>query len=246
MWAVFCRLFTYPMKTLKQITALLLFGAWATLQASAEVEHLKIQAILKPQLSPVMLMEGVTHGRVVVAIAVDAEGKLTDWLVLGTTHPALATTCVDAMKTWKFTPARRDGVPLPVQTELTINFHAEGVVISGNAMTAVDQYVRRIIGERLEMARRSASDLDHVPTPVTTVRPIYHREAEQLGMKGAVKVHFYIDETGSVRMPAVEGEAHPYLAEQAITALRAWRFTPPMSGGKPVLVSAQQEFQFSR
>jgi TonB family protein len=234
------------MKNLKQISALILLGAMAAQTANAKVEQLKIEAVLKPQLSPVMLMEGVTSGTVVIAIDVSAEGELTDWLVLGTTHPSLVYTCVDAMKTWKFHPARRDGVAVPVQTELTINFYAEGVVISGNSMNVVDRYVRRITGERLEMTRRSASALDQVPTPVATVAPSYAREAEELGVKGVVKIHFYIDETGSVRMPSVEGEPHPYLAEQAITALKGWRFTPPMSGGKPVMVSAQQEFQFSR
>jgi len=46
-------------------------------------------------------------------------------------------------------------------------------------------------------------------------------------------------------MPAIAtaGE-HPYLAEQAVLAVRHWKFAPPTSKGRPVLVAAAQEFDF--
>ena len=69
-------------------------------------------------------------------------------------------------------------------------------------------------------------------------------EAEQKGVSGRVKVHFYIDEQGAVRMPAVPADAQPYLATVAIKALREWKFQPPTSRGRPVLVAAAQEFAF--
>jgi len=60
-----------------------------------------------------------------------------------------------------------------------------------------------------------------------------------------VEVRFYIDETGAVRMPAVDSDAHPYLAETAVTAVKEWRFAPPTHDGRPVLVAASQVFDFS-
>ena len=47
-------------------------------------------------------------------------------------------------------------------------------------------------------------------------------------------------------MPAVEGEAHPYLARQALDAVRGWRFTPATAQGKPVMVAARQNFSFAQ
>jgi TonB family protein len=233
------------MNTPKKILALLGLGLLAASGLTAQVENLKIEATYIPQLSPAMLMEGVTTGKVVFVIDVSADGELTDLLALAYTHPSLVRTCSEALKEWKFTPARRDGFPVPAQTELTIHFSAEGVVISSNTQMAVEQYIANVFGHRLAVKRRSANELDSVPAVVAKVPPKYAKQAEEKGVRGKVTVHFYIDETGAVRMPAVEGEAHPYLAQQAVAALREWRFTPPKARGKPVMVSARQAFQFS-
>jgi len=58
-------------------------------------------------------------------------------------------------------------------------------------------------------------------------------------------VYFYIDEKGAVRMPAVDASANPYLSDIAVAAVREWRFEPPTSRGKPVLIAASQEFNFN-
>lgn len=233
------------MKKLNSIPALLLLCALAVTPLGAEIEPFKIEPTFVPQLSPVMLMEGVTEGTVVFAIDINEKGKLTDWLVLGYTHPALVRTCVSALKEWKFHPARVDGTPVPIQTELTIHFSAEGVVISRTSAVPIDNFLRRIVGNQMASKPRSASDLDAMPALVTKTAPKYAKDAEKQGVRGNVKVHFYIDETGTVRMPSVEGDAHPYLAAEAIAAVREWRFTPPMARGKPVTVAARQEFHFS-
>jgi TonB family protein len=234
------------MKSLNTISVVLGLGALAVSRLTAQDENLKIETTYIPQLSPGMLMEGVTEGRAIFVLDVSAEGELTDMLALAYTHPSLVRTCSNALKEWKFTPPRRDGVPMAVQTELTINFSAEGVVVSRNMQIELEQYIRNVFGHRLSMKRRAASELDAVPAVVAKVSPKYAKQAEQEGVRGKVTVHFYIDETGAVRMPAVEGEAHPYLAQQAVAALREWRFTPPTARGKPVMVSARQDFEFSK
>ena len=63
-------------------------------------------------------------------------------------------------------------------------------------------------------------------------------------MTGRVQVHFFIDETGAVRMPSVEAPAHPYLAETAVNAVREWKFEPATRRGRPVLIAASQQFDF--
>ena len=233
------------MKTLKCISALILLGAPVVPHLQAATEPFTIETTVLPRISPVMLMEGVTEGKIVFAIDLDEQGRLIDWLVLGYTHPALVRTCVNALLDWKFQPARVDGVPVPIQTELTINLKAEGVVINRSSEVPIDDYLRRIIGARMLSKQRSARELDAVPSWVTKTAPKYAKDAEKQGVRGNVKVHFYIDENGEVRMPSVDGEAHPYLAAEAIAAVRGWRFTPPTANGKPATVAALQEFRFS-
>jgi TonB family protein len=234
------------MNILRKLPLLAALGIVATARLSAGVESFKIEPTVDPQYSASMQMEGVTEGTVIFAIEVSAEGKLTDHLVLGYTHPGLVSPCVDALTRWKFTPAKVDGVPVAVQAEITLNFKAEGVVISTPSVLEISNHLQRIFGYKLQAHPCSAAELDSAPTRVNTVMPAYAKEAAKQGVHGTVQVHFYIDQTGAVRMPAVDGASHPYLSNIAVDAVREWRFAPPTSRGKPVLVTAVQDFQFSK
>lgn len=232
------------MKTSIGLSALLLVGVLGS--AAAEIVPLKIETTVKPPLSPVMLMDGVTSGQVRFAIDVDEHGRLTDYLVLGASHPGLIAPCSEALKEWKITPARMNGKPMPVQTELTVDYTAEGVVISRTAAIDIEGYLQRIFGPRLNRPSRLSPHIDAIPARTNTVEPAYSKEAADRGVRGTVQVHFYIDESGAVRMPAVEDSPDPYLSEIAVAAVREWRFEPPTSRGKPVLIAARQEFNFGK
>jgi TonB family protein len=90
-----------------------------------------------------------------------------------------------------------------------------------------------------------SAQLDRPLVRISGGAPKYAMAAAKDGVRGRVEVHFYIDETGAVRQPAISSAANPYLAEQAVEALRAWKFEPATSGGRPVLVVASQEFNFA-
>ncbi|MES1166982.1 MAG: energy transducer TonB, partial [Pseudomonadota bacterium] len=122
---------------------------------------------------------------------------------------------------------------------------AEGAVITSNI---TDHYLY----DRFEtlaprwMAYRpgTAAELDRAPVRISGEGPKYATAAAKDGVQGKVRVRFYIDEKGAVRQPAVSAEAHPYLAEQAVAAVSDWKFEPVTSHGQPVLVLAEQEFDF--
>jgi TonB family protein len=216
-------------------------------QAFAAFEPLKMAPNNPMPVYPASLVaEGITRGRVVVAISVNPEGKLNDYLVLAYTRQTLALACVDALKLWQFIPARLDGEPVPLQTELTFNFTIEGAVVSANVVNhfLFDSF-DELEGGRLLYHPSPSRELDRPLTPSGTVTPKYAVEAEKQGIRGKVVVHFYIDETGAVRMPAAERDgAHPYLMETAVEAVRTWKFEPPTSHGSPTLIVAEQEFDF--
>lgn len=235
------------MNILSRIPILAALAALAVTPLSAAVQSMRIEPTVKPQLSASMRMEGVTSGRIVLAISVDEHGKLGDWLVLGYTHRGLAAACVDAIQEWNFQPAQVDGVPVATQAEITIDYTAEGVVIShATAQDFMNSYLRRLSPQPLVARPCAAGQLDAQPTRVNTVAPAYALDAEKDGVRGTVQVHFYIDSTGAVRMPAVAPGAHPYLGNAAVTAVKDWKFQPPTSHGKPVMVAARQDFNFGR
>ena len=233
------------MKTLLKYSAVLACGALTLTRLCAAIESVKIEANFIPALNPALLNRGITEGRVNLVIDVSEEGKMTDWLVLGYTDPEIATYFIQALKDWDIKPARVDGKPVAAQIELVATVSAEGVVLSRTATEMFEDYFRRIRGNPIKHQRSSVHELDRLPVALNTVSPKYAQDAVKQGVRGKVLVHFYIDERGAVRMPSVLPGAHPYLADEAVTALREWKFEPPTRKGRPVLVAASQEFDFS-
>lgn len=235
------------MKTILRISALLFLGALTATGLRAAFESARFDPDnALPRYPDSLLMEGITRGNVIIALSISAEGKVSDSLVLGYTQAVLATRCQEALKEWRFTPARLDGDPVATQITLTFNITVEGVVVSGNIVNhfLFDHFDRMGDGH-FAYRLRAASELDRLPARVNTVATKYALEAEKQGVRGKVRVHFYIDEQGAVRLPAVDSAAESYLSEKAVTAIREWRFEPPTHLGQPVVVAANQEFDFS-
>ena len=190
-------------------------------------------------------IDGITRGRAVLAVSVDADGHVKEMLPLAYTHERFAHASMDALRDWQFVPGRLDGEAVPVQIELTFEYTLQGAVISSNIE---DHY----LFDRFEYAGPNAlsyhpvgaKSTDHAPVRVSGAAPSYAIDAEKAGVRGNVTVRFYIDEKGAVRLPAITTTANPYLMEQAMTAVKTWKFEPVTSKGRPVLVVAQQEFNF--
>ena len=198
-----------------------------------------------PAYPPSLQMAGITRGSAVVAVSIDTEGKVQDAMVLAHTNERLADSALAALREWRFIPARLDGTPVPVQTELRIDFSLEGAVITTNMMNHfffdnIDGAGDTAVTSHLCPANR----LDRPPQRLAGDSPHYAGAADKGGVKGRVLVHFYIDGNGEVRFASAMPAGHPYLMEQAVAAVRRWKFEPPTSRGRPVLVAAVQEFNF--
>lgn len=210
----------------------------------AAFEAIGVDVTVQPQMPAVLMMEGLRHGQVVVVIDVDAEGKLTEWLVLGASHRELIRPCVEALQLWRFRPARYDGVPVLAQLRLTIDVSQRGAVISRNVAETMTDLIERLGLRRYDYQACPAAEIDRPPVAIHTVAPRYAEDAVKQGVRGRIKVFFFIDEQGAVRMPAVQADAQPYLSSMALKAMREWKFEPPTRRGLPVLVAATQEFNF--
>jgi len=61
------------------------------------------------------------QGVAVIDVLVDATGKVTDMMVISGS-PRLAQAAMDALRTWKYEPARLNGQPIAMHTHVSINF----------------------------------------------------------------------------------------------------------------------------
>lgn len=209
------------------------------------IQHLKLVERFDPQFPPGLATFGITKGGVRCVIDVNAQGTVEDMLILAHTHERFARAVQDVMPRWRFEPARVDGQPVPAQTTIEFTIEAIGVVTTLDVTTHVAQRFETMWGAAFVYHEWKLSDLDAIPVPHVTVAPVYPVEFAERNIRGKVKVDFYIDEEGRVRLPIVSASEHPELATAAIFAVRQWKFAPPLRRGRPVLAAASQEFDFN-
>lgn len=211
---------------------------------AASFESVTFEVTVEPQLPAVLRAEGMRDARVVFVLDVGADGRLTDLLVTAASYQELIRPCTEAVRQWRFKPARYEREPVAAQLKLTINLTQTGAVVTRTAAEMVGEWTERLTGRRMDYEMCRASEVDRPLVAITRPSPEYARDAESIGISGRVRVYFYVDETGQVRMPAVAPDTNPYLSSIATEAMRGWRFEPPTRDGRPVLVAAVQDFDF--
>ena len=244
------------MKT-RQLILTLLFGSvvgiWPGIAASApggsaNAQHFKVT--VDPVFPPTLRIEGILEGSVTVLLVIDKEGGLQDHLVLDASHRLFGKAVTDVLPTWEYFPIKENGRPVNAARRLTVDFRGGSAVISLLPHLAVEGIVpgvSRFNEHRRAYAVASLSDLDQVPTRVKTVAPYLPRPDGKSHHGRTVTFHFFIDETGGVRIPTADHEAianvDETLLEAVHNALIQWQFTPPTIRGQPVVTRATQPFQ---
>jgi len=74
-----------------------------------------------PQYSETARQAKLT-GNVVLAVAVNAAGFVDQVRVVHSVEPGLDANAADAVRNWRFTPATKDGKPVPVQISVEVGF----------------------------------------------------------------------------------------------------------------------------
>ena len=212
----------------------------APLSATTRDSSFKFRWYVAPQFPARLGWQGVTVGEVQITFELDDKGTLNDWLVTAYTHQAFADATVAALQSWIFEPARRDGKPVASVGQITMNFERNNASLASNPAKVEDRPGRNFVYQPCEPRR-----LDRIPRAIRVVEPFYPRQYYVDGATGSVTLEFYVDEAGRVRVPVVTDASQDYLAATAVAAVKEWRFEPPLSRGKPVLVRVSQDFTFA-
>jgi len=243
---------TTPPRLLLFVACVCLAGALAgapSAPAPASVPaaepSIKIHQDAAIQFPVVLLRDGISHGEARVLLDVDAEGHLTDTLVLAYTHRPFADAALTAIRRWRFEPARFNGEPVGTVVDCSIVFSVDGILFHQRNGSPVYEK-REPFEEKFVYRPQELIALDRIPTPQHVEPPIYPQEWADKGMRGKVTIDFYIDETGAVRMPSGVSSPYPLLDAAANAAIRQWRFAPPLLKGRPVLAHCEQVFTFER
>jgi TonB family protein len=84
-----------------------------------------------------------------------------------------------------------------------------------------------------------------LPTVLSQVPAVYTDEAKRSGIQGIVRLALFVDENGKAQGIRVEHSLDPGLDQEAIKAVRGWRFEPGQRDGHAVRVPVHVEITFT-
>ena len=82
------------------------------------------------------------------------------------------------------------------------------------------------------------------PLVLTKVQAAYTDAARRSGIQGSVLLSAVVDESGKAQDIRVEHPIDPGLDQEAVKAVRRWRFRPGEQDGRPVRVPVKVEITF--
>ena len=87
--------------------------------------------------------------------------------------------------------------------------------------------------------------MDVAPQPSTKAAPEYPRAARELRQEGTVVLRVLVSETGAVEQVEVDsGTSFRQLREEALRAVRRWRYEPALEQGVRVRVWITEQVTF--
>ena len=96
-----------------------------------------------------------------------------------------------------------------------------------------------------ESTDKRALSWDVPPTVLSRIKPVYTLEARTADLEGTVELAVIVRKDGSLEVLKVLRGLGLGLDENAIKALKKWRFRPGMKDGVPVDVRLNVEVTFS-
>lgn len=108
-------------KTLLPLLAAALACFTGTARADDALEPPVPVRTVAPKFPTDMRRDG-TGGLVTVSCLIDEKGNVTETEVQKTSHQAFAAPAVEALKKWKFKPAKRGGTPVALRVSIPIQF----------------------------------------------------------------------------------------------------------------------------
>ncbi|MEJ1971970.1 MAG: TonB family protein [Lacunisphaera sp.] len=167
---------------------------------------------------------------------IDEQGRLKDWLVAGSTTPEAETLAVTGLRQLQFEAGSLEGASWPGVLGIHFVFRGGRLELEPqnpdlfrvSATRAPTDAVMRVYQREL---------LDRTPALLRDVPP-------QAAGRGRVVVQFWVDQTGTVRLPTVIATEDLKLARAALAAVAQWRFSVPMRKGRPSLAVFRQEIEF--
>jgi TonB family protein len=179
------------------------------------------------------------QGTLLLGVVVGTDGKPRDiWVVRPLGH-GIDEKAIDAVKTWTFAPATRNGNAVSALINVEVSFRAS----AGNAPQfeyAAPQSEHD--GRQLILGDRFGPAI--APLPIHTPSPRYSKEARKNHIVGTVVLSLTIGTDGKPTNIQVAKSLGFGLDENAVDAVRHWRWDPAKINGQPIPVPERVSLDF--
>jgi TonB family protein len=160
--------------------------------------------------------------------------------------PGLDKEAIKAVKLWRFEPGTKDGKPVRVQISLELTFTlrdppAQPLINAGPPATGKVADAGQANGVPIYKPGNGVTP----PRLLKDVKPQYTREAKDAKIQGIVYLDGVVETDGSVGDVVVTRSLDAGLDEEAIKAVKQWKYEPGTKDGKPVRVQVSFEMTFT-
>ena len=183
----------------------------------------KVLKSIKPKYPEELKKKGI-EGTVMLDVAVDKSGNVCNVKVAKSVNSQLDKEALNAVKQWKFKPALSKGKPVKTTVKIPVAFRLCDV---------------------LDIGCDFNSEKKEPPIAIKMVAPKYPENVKKLGIEGTVILNAIIDKNGNVGKVEVKKSLYPALDNEAVKALKQWKFTPAKNDNKPISVWITMPFEFS-
>ena len=206
---------------------------------------------VKPQYTA-DAMRARVQGAVTLECVVQPDGTIGEARVTKALNPGLDQEAIKAVKQWRFEPGKKDGKPVPVLITLEMTFTLRDTPAPGGATKPPLFPVRPLTpGDAGAKSQPQATGVYKpgagvsAPVLVKQVKPQYTAEAKDARIQGVVTLECVVQPDGTVGDVEVIKALEDGLDQEAIKAVKQWRFEPGKKDGKPVPVLITLEMTFT-
>ncbi len=214
----------------------LLPGGLAELWAADNFVPPRLTRPIEPEY-PKGLHEAGVEGQVETVFEVDRRGAVRNPKVSFATHPEFGEAVKKVVAKWRFSPARRGGLPVDQRVRMPVMFTIK-------AEDPLSKWAGRKVFRNLPQDPVEADELSEWPEPVAWIEPFYPSELNGTGKREEIVVSFVVDEHGDVVNPEVVVGEDPYFIASALAATLSLEFTPHMTDDGPVPVTMAVSYKF--
>jgi len=188
------------------------------------------------------------QGPVVLRATIGKDG-IVSTLGIVSGDMVLAEAAVDAVHQWKYEPYTRNGEPITVEQDLTLNF------VPGKQVAELDSQVLppRIPTQRFTASPNTSTTGAGVfrvgggvtaPKAIHTPEPEYDKQARKSKYQGVCVLSMIVAPDGKPRDIKVIRALGQGLDAKAVEAVAKWKFDPATKDGNPVAVVINVEVEF--